>query len=135
VVNEAHSETAEVTANQSASEGGDACQNLCAIDHTHFLIFYEDRQERVCRRQSHGLRLFGAPACHASGMSNIQAVRSERIDMAVQTPPRTGFEKWQDGINKAAGDAKWNSWDCEIQRVVSEYNRHLSGTTGYIPLD
>ncbi len=55
--------------------------------------------------------------------------------MAVQAPPKTGFEKWQDGINKAVGDAKWNSWDCEIQMAVNEYNRHLSGTAGYMPLD
>lgn len=55
--------------------------------------------------------------------------------MAVQAPPKTGFEKWQDGINKAAGDAKWNSWDCEIQMAVNEYNRHLSGTARYIALD
>ncbi len=55
--------------------------------------------------------------------------------MAVQAPPKTGFEKWQDGINKAVGDAKWNSWDCEIQMAVNEYNCHLSGTAGYMPLD
>jgi LysM repeat protein len=55
--------------------------------------------------------------------------------MADQPPPKTGFEKWQDGINKAVGDAKWNSWDCEIQMAVNEYNRHLSGTEGYMRLD
>lgn len=55
--------------------------------------------------------------------------------MTVQAPPKTGFEKWQDGINKAAGDAKWNAWDCEIQLAVNEYNHHLSGTAGYMPLD
>ena len=55
--------------------------------------------------------------------------------MATQSPPRTGFEKWQDGINKAVGDAKWNSWDCEIQTAINEYDRHLSGTAGYLPLD
>jgi hypothetical protein len=55
--------------------------------------------------------------------------------MATQTPARTGFEQWQDGINKAAHDARWDSWDCEIQMTVSEYNHHLSGTAGYISLD
>lgn len=55
--------------------------------------------------------------------------------MTVQAPPKSGFEKWQDGINKAVGDAKWNFWDCEIQSAVNEYNRHLLGTAGYIPLD
>ena len=52
-----------------------------------------------------------------------------------QTPPKTGFEKWKDGVDKAVGDAKWDSWDCEIQRTVNEYNRHLSKTPGYMPLD
>jgi hypothetical protein len=55
--------------------------------------------------------------------------------MAVQALPKTGIEKWQDGINKAVGDAKWNTWDCEIQMAVNEYNRHLSGTAGYMRLD
>ncbi|WP_035880251.1 LysM domain-containing protein [Cupriavidus sp. BIS7] len=55
--------------------------------------------------------------------------------MPAQTPSRTGFEKWLDGIDKALGDAKWNIWDCEIQMAVNEYNRHLSGKAGYRPLD
>ncbi len=55
--------------------------------------------------------------------------------MAVQAPSKTGFEKWQDGINKAVGDTKWNAWDCEIQMAVNEYDRHLSGTAGYMLLD
>lgn len=55
--------------------------------------------------------------------------------MAIQAAPKTGFEKWQDGINTAPGDSKWNLWDCEIQTAVNEYNHHLSGTAGYMPLD
>ncbi|WP_080419651.1 LysM peptidoglycan-binding domain-containing protein [Burkholderia ubonensis] len=55
--------------------------------------------------------------------------------MAVQEPAKTGFEKWQDDINKASGDVNWDTWDCEIQIAVNEYNRHLSGTAGYNPLD
>ena len=55
--------------------------------------------------------------------------------MTVQTPTKTGFEKWQDGINKAVGDVRWDAWDCEIQTAVNEYNRHLSDTAGYFPLD
>jgi hypothetical protein len=55
--------------------------------------------------------------------------------MTVQAPTKTGFEKWQDGINKAVGDAKWDAWDCEIQTAVNEYNHHLSGMAGYFPLD
>ncbi|MGE8690807.1 MAG: LysM peptidoglycan-binding domain-containing protein [Achromobacter sp.] len=55
--------------------------------------------------------------------------------MAVTTPKKTGFEKWQDTINLAASDPGWNAWDCEIQTAVSEYNRHLSGTANYRQLD
>lgn len=55
--------------------------------------------------------------------------------MAAQTQPKTGFEKWQDGIDKAVGDARWNSWDCEMQVAVNEYNRHLYGIAGYVSLD
>ena len=55
--------------------------------------------------------------------------------MTVQAPPKTGFEKWQEGINRAVGDARWNSLDCEIQMAVNEYNRHLAGTAGYTSLD
>ncbi|MET1530396.1 peptidoglycan-binding protein [Burkholderia sola] len=55
--------------------------------------------------------------------------------MAVQVPSKTGFEKWQDGIDKAVGDTRWDSWDCEIRMAVDEYNRHLSGIAGYRPLD
>ncbi|MBR8131641.1 LysM peptidoglycan-binding domain-containing protein [Burkholderia ambifaria] len=55
--------------------------------------------------------------------------------MVTQAASKTGFEKWQDGINEAVGNPKWNTWDCEIQIAVDEYNRHLSGTAGYSPLD
>ncbi|WP_107314777.1 LysM peptidoglycan-binding domain-containing protein [Burkholderia metallica] len=55
--------------------------------------------------------------------------------MTVQASPKTGFEKWQDGIDKAAGDTRWDAWDCEIRMAVDEYNRHLSGIAGYKPLD
>lgn len=55
--------------------------------------------------------------------------------MTVQAPVKTGFQLWQDGINKALGDARWNAWDCEVQMAVNEYNRHLSGTPGFRPLD
>lgn len=47
----------------------------------------------------------------------------------------TNFEKWQDGINRAAGNPKWDVWDCEIQLVTREYNHHLSGVAGYRELD
>lgn len=40
---------------------------------------------------------------------------------------------WEDGIDKA--DDKWDAYDCEIRSAVDEYDRHLSRTPGYIPLD
>lgn len=55
--------------------------------------------------------------------------------MTTASKPKTGFEKWQDGLNKTVGDSKWNTWDCEIQMAVNEYNRHLAGTAGYRSLD
>ena len=55
--------------------------------------------------------------------------------MAVQALQKTGFEKWQEGINAAVDNAKWDFWDCEIQTAVNEYNRHLSGEAGYRQLD
>ncbi|GAB2878899.1 hypothetical protein GCM10027093_12860 [Paraburkholderia jirisanensis] len=55
--------------------------------------------------------------------------------MPVQSPPKTAFEKWQDGLSEAPEDARWNAWDCEIRTIVNEYNRHLAGTAGYSPLN
>lgn len=55
--------------------------------------------------------------------------------MAVQVPAKTGFGKWQDGLNKAVGNSKWDIYDCEIRIAVNEINRHLNGTAGYILLD
>jgi hypothetical protein len=48
---------------------------------------------------------------------------------------KSGYELWQDSIDQALKDARWNAYDCDIQRIVGQYNRHLSGTAGYIPLD
>ncbi len=48
---------------------------------------------------------------------------------------KTGFEKWQDGINKAVNNSKWDYWDCEIQRTVMAYNRHLARSAGYVSLN
>lgn len=45
------------------------------------------------------------------------------------------YEKWLDGINKAVGDPKWNTHDCEIRLAVNEINLHLRGTPNYRPLD
>lgn len=46
---------------------------------------------------------------------------------------KSGYEMWQDGIDKA--DADWDAYDDEIQSVVNAYNHHLAATPSYLPLD
>jgi hypothetical protein len=48
--------------------------------------------------------------------------------------PRSSYERWQDTIDKAITDPKWHEYDCDIQRIVATFNRHLQGD-GYVPLD
>lgn len=55
--------------------------------------------------------------------------------MTTAAMPKSGFEKWQDYINSADGDPKWDIYDCEIQAAVNEYNQHLNNVAGYRPLD
>ncbi|WP_447778717.1 LysM peptidoglycan-binding domain-containing protein [Variovorax boronicumulans] len=55
--------------------------------------------------------------------------------MATQAAPKSGFDKWKEGILRAPGDPKWDIWDAEIRTAVSEFNQHLATTTGYMPLD
>jgi LysM domain len=50
-------------------------------------------------------------------------------------PPKTGFEKWKDTIDAAAGDPRWDGHDCEIRAVVNEFNLHLRGQAGFVALD
>lgn len=45
------------------------------------------------------------------------------------------FTLWAEGINAAAGDLRWNQWDCEIQLALSEFNQHLNGVANYVPPD
>lgn len=52
-----------------------------------------------------------------------------------QSKPKTTYELWQDTIDSALSDSTWQDYDCDIQRIVSQFNRHLSGIAGYIPLD
>lgn len=47
----------------------------------------------------------------------------------------TRYEKWLEGINKAVGDPKWNTHDCEIRLAVNDINHHLHGTPNYSPLN
>ncbi|MCY1227709.1 hypothetical protein D9M72_399950 [compost metagenome] len=55
--------------------------------------------------------------------------------MATQAAPKSGFDKWKEGVDRAPGDARWNIWDREIQSAVSDFNQHLATTPGYRPLD
>ena len=55
--------------------------------------------------------------------------------IAAKKDLKTGFAKWQHGINQAQDDAKWSYWDCEIQRTVDAYNSHLNATPGYPSLN
>ena len=55
--------------------------------------------------------------------------------MTTASKPASGLEKWQEGINQAVGDAKWDVYDCDIQVTVNAFNHHLAGTAGYFPLD
>ncbi|RJG11538.1 LysM peptidoglycan-binding domain-containing protein [Massilia cavernae] len=48
---------------------------------------------------------------------------------------RSRYELWQDTINAAVGDERWHEYDCDIQQIVTQFNRHLAGTGGYTPLD
>jgi hypothetical protein len=64
-------------------------------------------------------------------MYYLGQVSDWKADMA----EKTKFEKWQDGINKAGSDAKWDLCDCEIQTSVKGYNEHLVSTPGYAPLN
>ena len=44
-------------------------------------------------------------------------------------------KKWQAYINSAAEDPSWNKWDCAIQTIVNDYNKHLKDTKNFRPLD
>ena len=44
-------------------------------------------------------------------------------------------QKWMDGIDRAAGNPAWDIHDKEIQAALTEFNRHLSSTTGYQQLN
>lgn len=55
--------------------------------------------------------------------------------MATHAPLKTAFEKWQDGINNAVGDSRWDAYDNELRTAVSEFDQHLHSTPGYRQLD
>ena len=55
--------------------------------------------------------------------------------MVTPEKPKTSYEKWQDTINQSITNGDWDGYDCDIMKIVGEFNRHLSGTKGYVPLN
>ncbi|MFC5475380.1 LysM peptidoglycan-binding domain-containing protein [Paraherbaspirillum soli] len=55
--------------------------------------------------------------------------------MTTMNRSKPKFEDWQNYVNQGVNNAKWNVYDCEIQRAVDEFNRHLRDVAGYRPLD
>lgn len=47
----------------------------------------------------------------------------------------TDFEKWKQGLVIHSGKPHWQMYDCEVKAALGEYNRHLSGTPGYVAMD
>jgi hypothetical protein len=54
---------------------------------------------------------------------------------AARSATKSPYELWQATIDGALTDTRWHDYDCDIQRMVSQFNRHLAGTAGYVPLD
>lgn len=54
---------------------------------------------------------------------------------AAPTRTKKRYELWQDTIDAARTDSRWNEYDCDIQLIVAQYNRHLLGTAGFTSLD
>jgi hypothetical protein len=48
---------------------------------------------------------------------------------------RSSYELWQATIDASIKDPRWHEYDCDLQRIAGEFNRHLSGSRGYFPLD
>lgn len=55
--------------------------------------------------------------------------------MATQTPVKTAFEKWQDGLCNGLTDRRWDDYDSELKMAVTEFNQHLGATSGFRQLD
>lgn len=48
---------------------------------------------------------------------------------------RTRNELWQDTIDTSLDDPRWHEYDADIACIVGEFNHHLCGARGYLPLD
>jgi hypothetical protein len=63
------------------------------------------------------------------------ALKKSRVHQDSSGRIKTGFEKWQDAINKSTSSTRWNTYDPEIKNIVNEYNRYLINTPNYKLLD
>jgi len=48
---------------------------------------------------------------------------------------KSRHQLWQDTIDQSRKDPRWHNYDCDIKRIVREFNQHLSGQGGYRPFD
>lgn len=48
---------------------------------------------------------------------------------------KSRYVLWQETIDQSLTDKRWNDYDCDIKRVVTEFDQHLSNQGGYRPLD
>lgn len=51
----------------------------------------------------------------------------------VQHKP-TAFDKWKQTIDGALTDSKWDGYDCDVMKIVTQFNQFLK-TSGFKPLD
>ena len=67
------------------------------------------------------------------------SLRYERIQYDNDQPSASHgafrYELWQQTIDASLKDSRWHEYDCDLQRIVAGFNRHLSGKSGYFPLD
>lgn len=67
-------------------------------------------------------------------ISWLALLSHNNISLAKNTASGT-FQGWKQYINTALEDGEWNKWDCDIQTIVNDYNTHLAGSKGYVPLN
>lgn len=48
---------------------------------------------------------------------------------------KSRYELWQETIDQSLKDKRWNDYDCDIKRIVGEFDQHLSTQGGYRRFD
>jgi hypothetical protein len=71
----------------------------------------------------------------AVGLFNWGRVMTKARTKETTSHAKSGYELWQETIDGAMSDARWHGYDCDIQRTVNQFNKHLSRTAGYRSLD